>query len=138
MPSMKWRCAVGDYTIIIEAWSWEEARELAEEEALEGHMPGRRTFWQTYDLQLLDDDGEPVGHSEHGRVAIEPNEPQCTDANEHDWDEVSVQGHGGGVITTERCQHCDLERYTNTWDYDRTDGVQGLLSVEYAEYEDVM
>lgn len=65
-------------------------------------------------------------------VSVEPTSPPCS-ARRHDWREVSVTGHGGGVIQTCRCTHCGRVQITDTWAQDPTTGQQGLTSVRYEE-----
>ena len=73
---------------------------------------------------------------EYVKVAIEPQEPDCgDDGSEHDYEGGGVWGHGGGVIITERCTACGLQRFTDTWAQCRVTGEQGLDSIEYRAEE---
>ncbi len=77
------------------------------------------------------------------KIELEPDEPECSDAYaKHDWqsplklvggleENPGVWGHGGGVVVKEVCAHCGMYRITDTWAQDRTDGEQGLTSVQY-------
>lgn len=78
------------------------------------------------------------------RVALEPDEPSCTDGHEHDWcaphsvvggcaETPGVWGHGAGTFARDVCRHCGWYRLTDTWAQDRTDGTQGLTSTRYEE-----
>lgn len=93
----------------------------------------------------IDSDGDYVRVEEDSyKIAIDPDEPDCTHGDGHEWDSPieivggikenpGVWGHGGGVKITEVCLHCGCERVTNTWAQDPTDGEQGLRSVSYTE-----
>ena len=74
-------------------------------------------------------------------IAIEPDEPACTEA-EHDWQSPhdivggiesnpGVWGHGGGVVINECCVLCGCKRVTDTWAQNPETGEQGLRSVRY-------
>ena len=78
-------------------------------------------------------------------VAIDPTEPECEAAGEHDWhspheivggckENPGVWGHGGGVVITEVCACCGCERVTDTWAQRSDTGEQGLTSVSYTEH----
>lgn len=75
-------------------------------------------------------------------VQIDPDEPDCIDGEDHDWqspidlvggcdENPGVYGHGGGVTITELCIHCGCERTMDTWAQDPNTGEQGLESVAY-------
>jgi hypothetical protein len=66
-------------------------------------------------------------------VEVDPDEPECEDGRQHDWQEISVRGHGGGVICRDECPHCGRVRITDTWDQDRETGEQGLTTVRYED-----
>lgn len=98
----------------------------------------------------IDDSGEivQVGCEWH-KIALTPDEPDCIDGHDHDWqspysilggleENPGVWGSGGGVIIHECCMLCGCGRTTDTWAQDMSDGEQGLESVEYhdAEYAD--
>jgi hypothetical protein len=80
------------------------------------------------------------------KVRVDPPTPACS-GQEHAWcspheilgglrENPGVQGHGGGVVIREVCSHCGIYRITDTWAQDRTDGQQGLDSVEYEDADD--
>lgn len=80
-------------------------------------------------------------------VEIEPDEPDCTHEDGHDWqsphevvggieENPGVQGHGGGVVFTEVCAHCGAYRITDTWAQRPDTGEQGLHEVAYREADD--
>lgn len=99
------------------------------------------TVWVKVYVQELGEDEEPVGERDWIKIAIDPEEPECTH-DEHDWkspislvggltENPGVFGHEGGVIIHEVCTHCGTEKITDTWAQDCDDGEQGLDSVEY-------
>jgi hypothetical protein len=83
-----------------------------------------KTIW--VDVQVLHW-GECV---EEVTVQVDPPEPKCT-ARRHAWLEQSVSGHGGGVIVVDRCEHCAVERVTDTYAQRPDNGVQGYRTVEF-------
>lgn len=104
--------------------------------------------WRT--AIVLCDDGETVdlilGRDRH-TVEIEPEEPDCVDGHDHDWqsphevlgglrENPGVWGHGGGVIMRDVCAHCGVYRVTDTWAQCRDTGEQGLTSVAYEDADD--
>lgn len=102
--------------------------------------PDDGTMWVRF--SLIDPRGEMVTS---GGVTVEPEEPQCMDENEHDWqsphaivggveENPGVHGHGGGVVITEVCMRCGCGRHTDTWAQDSS-GRQGLRSVKYVADE---
>ena len=91
---------------------------------------------------------EDILTDQHERrtVALDEPEPDC-EAAEHDWqspydvlrglsENPGVQGHGGGVVITEVCQHCGAYRVTDTWAQNPSTGEQGLHSVEYRDADE--
>ncbi len=104
--------------------AWDEAVDAV----LETSAHTDETYWIKIHVRNPDDDDD----AKEGKVAIDPIEPRCTDDREHKWDQVGLQGSGGGVLETGRCVHCRLEAITNTWAYDRTDGEEGMHSVRYS------
>ena len=96
----------------------------------------------------LDEDGDEVRVDEESHsIALEVDEPECSDGQEHDWrapysvvggirENPGVWGHGGGVIMHEVCRHCGTYRVIDTWATDRETGAQGLRSVEYREADE--
>ena len=79
---------------------------------------------------------EATGETEHVRVEIAAQEPDCDGEHDHDWVYRGVVGNGGGVIVTEVCSHCGRQRITDTWAQDAGDGSQGHTSVGYGEPEE--
>lgn len=86
--------------------------------------------------------------SEHIKVAIEPDEPDCLFGEVHDWrspqsvvggieENPGVQCHGGGVVITEVCARCGIYREIDTWAQDPETGEQGLRSTEYRDADEV-
>lgn len=75
-------------------------------------------------------------------VALDPEEPDCVDGDDHDWqrpleivggiaENPGVWGHGGGVLIHDVCMRCGCGRHRDTWAQDPTDGTQGLQSLRY-------
>lgn len=126
----------------------ETADEAAEEFAGTYERDGK-TYWVRVWMWrpglALDEDGDVVRlqiDREWRSIAIEPDEPECSGREGHDWqspievvggvkENPGVHGHGGGVIITEVCAHCGRYRITDTWAQDPETGEQGLESVEY-------
>lgn len=130
---------VGDDYPTIEA-----AREAALEE-------GDASKWETStettwtDVQIIEaEDGYEDVVVDTVVVTTDPEEPDCTDDEDHDWqspvdivggceENPGVFGSGGGVHIHEVCLHCGCERIIDTWAQRRDTGEQGLRSVEYIE-----
>lgn len=98
----------------------------------------------------IDADGEIVRvNEERIKITLAAEEPACTCSDGHHWaaplaivggckESPGVYGSGGGVTITEACLHCGCKKVTDTWAQDRTDGEQGLTSIDYTagEYAD--
>ena len=122
----------------IEADTLDEARDAAAEWVRDGDWnEPEQTFWVR--VRIFDAAGEELGSVS---VRIDPDEPSCVDADGHTWssrhdlvgglkENPGVWGNGGGVIINEACLRCGAQKKTNTWDYDRSTGEQGLTSVRY-------
>jgi hypothetical protein len=123
------------------------------EEAAQDYVDGgdwddiEETTWINVYVQEIDEAGEAVGDRERIKITLDPEEPDCENADEHDWqsphevvgglkENPGVYGHGGGVIITEVCAHCGGYRERDTWAQDHETGEQGLESVEYREADD--
>ena len=116
----------------------EEARERADEWARGGYDapdPEHGTIW--CDVAILDADGDEV---ETVTVAIDPDEPDCSDGCGHEWvsDGASgfgtvVCGHGGGVVCRSVCARCGVRRISDSWAQRPDTGEQGLDSVSYRD-----
>jgi hypothetical protein len=123
----------------IEASSPEEAaREWVE---WNDFASGESTQW--IEVKVEDDDG----YVEEVTVQLDPDEPECSCKDGHDWqsphsvlggleENPGVRGHGGGVIMTEVCAHCGRYRETDTWAQRPDTGEQGLRSVTYADADE--
>lgn len=137
----------GGATLEISASSMEEAVEEAESwcrggDWLEGGDDD--TYYITVRVRdLATDDEDEV------TVTIEPEEPECEDGEDHDWqspielvggvkENPGVWGHGGGVRIYEVCMRCGCGRLTDTWAQNPSNGEQGLTSVKYTpgQYSD--
>lgn len=79
--------------------------------------------------------------------AIEPDEPDCIEGEDHDWhapysvlgglrENPGVWGHGGGVRATEVCAHCGTYQTTDSWAQDPETGEQGSRSTEYRDADE--
>lgn len=97
------------------------------------------------DSDERDSDGDPV--AEEHVITVDPIEPPCPEADEHDWsndwalvggieENSGVWGKGGGVLIHERCRHCRMWRIKDTWAQDRLTGEQGLTSISYEAPEE--
>lgn len=119
-----------------------EAIEQAEEWARDGSWDtGEGTIWVHAHLIEMGDDGEEI--ERHSiTVQIDPDEPDCTSDEGHDWqapyeivggikENPGVWGHGGGVTIQEACLHCGCGKLTDTWAQDPETGEQGLDSTAY-------
>jgi hypothetical protein len=104
------------------------------------------TVWIRVSTYRKDADGEIYDEKGH-TIAIDPDEPDCIDGEEHVWkspysllgglkENPGVQGHGGGVICTSVCAHCGQYRITDSWSQNPETGEQGLDSVEYQDADD--
>lgn len=84
-------------------------------------------------------------------MAIDPDEPECMNDMEHEWESPhwlvggvesnpGVWSSGGGVRYEEACLHCGAGRSTDTWAQDPETGEQGLTSVTYTpgQYADAL
>jgi hypothetical protein len=118
------------------ATSDEDAEEQARSWALEGDYGDlTKTLWVEITYWSEVDGAAARTNRQNIRVQIDPQEPPCVDGQDHEWEEASVQGHGGGVITTEDCERCRLRMVTDTWAQDHC-GRQGLTSVSYRTGEE--
>jgi hypothetical protein len=137
----KYLCDDGNAEIEIEA----NSAEAAAQEYVDGGNWGdiSETIWVKVYVTPIDEDGEAIEDgSETVTIAVDPEEPECEDGEEHDWrspysvlggtkENPSVWGHGGGVIIKSVCAHCGKYRINDTWAQNPENGVQGLNSVTY-------
>jgi hypothetical protein len=105
---------------------------------------GGTAFVDVY-VQEIDEDGEEIGARECITVTVDPEEPDCADGEDHDWqspyevlgglvENPGVWGKGGGVIIREVCAHCGTYKVTDTWaDHG---GQQGFTDVRYEDADD--
>ena len=69
-------------------------------------------------------------------ITWQPSEPPCAEDEghmQHSWRDGIVRCSGGGVIYTDTCRHCGMERTTDTWAQDPNNGSEGHTSVSYSE-----
>ena len=110
----------------IEADSMEEAVEQAKSLLRDGEWGDiERTIYP--DARVVAPDGE----EEDIEVRIDPKEPDCTADGHHWFIRFSVQGHGGGAITTDACSYCGVYRVIDTWD--QSQGPEPVATIRYAE-----
>lgn len=88
-----------------------------------------------------------TGERDRFTIAWEAEEPECADANEHDWrsphrllggleENPGVWAHGGGVIIRECCARCGRYRVTDTWAQRPDTGEEGLSETRYEDADD--
>lgn len=112
-----------------DAKSYNDAVSYAENWLRNGNwVANNHTVWIS--ALLLWNDAEGEEDRTRVRIAIEPQVPKCS-APKHAWGDETVQGHGGGVVVRDVCEHCECVRTLDTWAQDPATGVQGLCSVEY-------
>lgn len=131
-------------------------RKAAEKYVADGDWGDREstTTWITVctwrEGLAIDVDGdvtEVTFDRERVKVKVDPVEPECEDAQTHDWcspievvggieENPGVWANGGGVIIKEVCRHCGCYRETDTWAQDMTDGTQGHTAVTYRDSDD--
>lgn len=92
--------------------------------------PINSTVWVRAEVWALDEEDDTERVIGSAVRAVDPDEPSCT-SGEHDWVDVGVLAHGGGVESHDRCQRCGVERIVDTWATDPATGEQGLRSVSY-------
>ena len=126
---------------LIDAETLEDAIEQARRWAAEGDWDTTNgTIWVNAYLIEIDADGDEDTHCI--KATIDPEEPECLDGQEHDWqapheivggikENPGVWGHGGGVTIQEVCLHCGCGRLKDTWAQDPETGEQGLDSIQY-------
>ena len=68
----------------------------------------------------------PHGEEREAAVTIDPEEPECPEGDEHDWqrphelvggleENPGVWGHGGGITSIDVCMRCGLRKLVDTW-----------------------
>ena len=127
-----YHCDDGNAKIEIEAASAVEAAQEYVDggDWGDGNEGVTETKWVSVYVWAERSDDEGHEDRECYTIALEPDELKCS-ASEHFWQEISVWGHGGGVIVTEQCSHCGLQMVTDTWAQNPETGIQGLRSVSY-------
>lgn len=136
-------CDDGNAEIEITADSAQEAAQEYVDGGSWGH--DNETFRIDVYVQEIDEDGEEIGDRECITITVEPDEPECVDGDEHDWqspysvlggleETPGVQGHGGGVIIRRVCAHCGKYKIKDTWA--NHGGQQGFTSVKYEDADE--
>jgi len=131
-----WEVTDGDGTIIVPRCDYESPRDAAEEFVYSAEWPETdETVWVRVVVRNLGvtHDGQAVSWNA-GRytIAVDPDEPDCTDDGGHDWVEDYTTFHGGSTYTQETCAICGLRKITDGWARDPKSGAEGLHSVSYA------
>jgi hypothetical protein len=130
-PLMTYTITSGDGNTEIEAGSFEEAREEAEDWINAGWDHSDDEGNTYIDVHLKREDGEEDSFT----VIFEQEEPTCRKSiwgnGEHSWYEKGTWGRGGGTVTVEHCEYCDMKRTTDTWATRPDTGEQGFTEVKY-------
>ena len=79
------------------------------------------TWWVDYDIVEVRPDEDEDEVVDTVTLAIEPAEPRCTEPA-HAWVDVAVHRDGAGVRYVDRCEHCELERVTESSPQRRDNG----------------
>ena len=103
----------------------QEAEQALREWLADGDYHAERTL-RVHGTARCPDTGDDVAVV----VEVQPPEPDCAPRQAHDWVVVSVSGNGAGVLICERCR-CGVEKWTDTWGQDPTDGSQGHRIISY-------
>ena len=85
-----------------------------------------------------------IGDPDHGmELTVHPQEPPCPERldedepdppeGKHDWQDGQAYGHGGGVVWTDTCKRCGLERTTDTWGQRPDTGSQPHRTIRYED-----
>ncbi|OFV82365.1 MAG: hypothetical protein A2Y78_08455 [Acidobacteria bacterium RBG_13_68_16] len=120
---------------------------LADLEACNGYDSSEESYTVSWSasVTLVDAYGAVEGIELHAETTIEPDEPECADGHEHDWqaphevlggleENPGVWGNGGGVIIKRVCAHCGTYKVTNTWATDPRNGT--IVKGNVVSYED--
>jgi hypothetical protein len=121
----QFRCDDGTGAVVLTAGSAREAAQSYVDDCDYDQRDG--TYWVAVQVESADGDVATI------KVAIDPEEPACVGGHVHRWRDSGVRGHGGGVVQTDECRWCGLQRHADTWAQDTTDGEQGLTGVSYEE-----
>lgn len=91
--------------------------------ALDG-QPGHwdcKSYWECKECGHVDGENQEI-------ITIDPDEPDCTDDDGHDWqspewlggcsENPGIWGNGGGVIIETVCMICGCKKTTDTWAQD--------------------
>jgi hypothetical protein len=125
VPEGAYRCDDGSGESDIEA---DSAQEAAEQYAREcDYEIDRRSIFVVVNTEDFE------GDTDSFTVVLDPEEPECEEGYTHDWRRTAVQGNGGGTLTSEECRWCGVQRTSNTWATNPSDGTQGHRTIEYAE-----
>ncbi len=140
----KWHAAdCSGFAVEFDADSGEQAAQQYVDGGDWGHRNETQWITVTAWRRGIDADGDwrDVDSAIH-KITLEPEEPDCIDADGHDWqapleivggikENPGVWGHGGGVTIDEVCVRCGCGKTIDTWAQDMSDGEQGLRSVSY-------
>jgi hypothetical protein len=115
----------------LQAPTLEEARAEAKDWAESGDYGGATAETQWIDARILQN-GDYV---ETVTVAIDPEEPDCSSEDGHDWSPDRIYGHGGGATISNTCRACGIRKTIDTWASRADTGEQGLKSLAF-DYPD--
>lgn len=103
-------------TQFIQIWTWREGLGVTDEGDIHDVWTYRKYFTES----------------------VDPDEPECTEANDHIWssypwgDELDgIRTHGCGNIFTTACKLCGAVCKEDTWAHNPLTGEEGLHSVTY-------
>lgn len=125
-------CEEGTWYDTITARSAREAMRVARENADASNYDWNRLQTLRLDLRVR---CVATDEEDSDTVEIDPEEPDCEDGAEHDWEDGQAFGNGGGIIVTDTCRTCGCQRRTNTWATDPTNG-QHYTCVSYGQDAD--
>lgn len=136
--------------VYVDAASGEEAAQEYVDTGEWGDDRERETIWirvETWRAGLaVDEDGDVIevrAEEESHEIELDPEEPECSHDEGHDWqtpyellgglrENPGCWGHGAGIVQHEVCMRCGCGRTTDTWAQDPNTGAQGLEAVKYA------
>lgn len=131
-----WYVDTGDDVFEVESFEETRPEHYEDVHAVEGGLTPvhvRHRVWQ--EAIVIDKRGhisrETFGYRTDAFI-VNPAEPECMDfMGGHEWRELDVQLHGGGVFYEDLCQKCGLRRAVNTNTRHEITGERGYRSVTY-------
>lgn len=132
------------YEVVVEKGDLETARQRCHELAEEYDPPEPEdgTMWLQYIIDRSTDEPDEWEYVEEFVLRIDPEEPPCVDADDHDWqapveivggieENPGVFGNGGGVVIVDVCLRCGCRRTKDTWARNPVTGDEGATRVSY-------